>query len=248
MKIEMSSIKEVLSKEQLAILEANKDKFKEHQCVANSRLVSQLLGFDCVEGVILIALDDSHSMRYCRHCWNVMSNNELFIDVTAEYCFRKQPDVIRYIAVALCNENDYISLQAENPQKVFCSNAVLEALRLNYDMYRDELNSLEHKILEKGKEYSEMTDDLMHETNSIERDKKILELNEKHQTCKESFLKYKEKLKEIIDDLMENLSNEEKQLLKTLADDILSDTTNDNSKSRLEKLEELKDLVLQYLK
>lgn len=241
----IQTLSEVLSPEQVRIVEAHKSEFKHNQCVQNARLIGKLLSINCVEGVILVALDRSQQMRYCRHCWNVTSDGHFF-DVSAEYCFRVRPDVIQYFGIAECDEDDYQQLQKEKPSKVFCSDAVVVSLKLNFNAGIEDLKELENRVLEMGKEYEASTGDLLNMPDSFERDKMIVLLKEKYKECRDLFGQFKQRLKETIDYLFEDLPNEEKCLFKPLADDVLSDTTNDQSKSRLQKLEELEVLVETY--
>ena len=244
--IKITPLTEALSPDQIAIVEEHKLELKPNQCVANARLIGRLLDLECVEGVILAVLDDSRQMRYCRHCWN-MTNDGNHFDATAEYCFPKQPDEIHYYGVASCSEDDYVQLQKDDPEKVFCSQAVRISAEFNYDMETDELKELEEKVIKKGMEYGELTDDLMEEPDSFERDMKILDLKDKYAECRECFILYKQQLKKIVDDLMENLADGEKLLLNRLANDILADTTNDTSRSRMQKLDELKEIALKFV-
>lgn len=245
--IKISSLKDALTQKQLGILQLHKDKFKEHKCVENARLVTNLLGFICVEGVILVVIDDTLEMRYCRHCWNFVPEKNMYIDVTSEYCFTRKADEIKYFAIALCDEIDYQKLKQTNPSRVFCSKAVAAVTELNFDMDFDELKRLEKAIIDKGKEYGNLENDLKNEDDFCEQDKLILKLKDKNQECKELFERYKQRLKNTINDLMKDLCVAEKKTLDILKDDILSDTSMDISKSRLQKLEELKEVVLNYL-
>jgi hypothetical protein len=49
------------------------------------------------------------------------------------------------------------------------------------------------------------------------------------------------------DPLHFDLSLEEKQIFQGVTNDIMSDTTTDTTRSRLQKLEDMKNAVLQYL-
>lgn len=243
--ISILKIRDVLSPQEMATLEENKGAFKGHRCVANARLVYRLLGYECVEGFILAVLNGSCNMRYCRHCWNMTTDGRHF-DVTAEYCFPKQPDEIRYTAMASCNEADYEKLEREEPARVFCSKAVSCVAELNYDVDLDELKRLEKVIFDRGKELGDVTDEFLKEINPIELDKRLQELRDKDEKCKDAFTHYKKKLGETIDSLTKDLSLEEKQIFQGIINDIMSDTTTDTTRSRLQKLENLKNAVLPY--
>lgn len=245
--IRISKISDVLSPLEIATLEANKVAFKGNRCVANARLVFRLLGYECIEGFILAVLDNSREMRYCRHCWNMTADGKYF-DVTAEYCFPKQPDEIRYTAMASCNEADYEKLEGEEPARVFCSKAVSCVAELNFDIDMDELKKLEKAVFNRGKELGDVTDELLEELNPLDLDKKLLELQDKDKECKDAFTRYKNKLRETIDSLTKDLSPEEQQMFQGMSNDIIEDTTTDTSRSRLQKLEDLKNAVLPYLR
>lgn len=240
-------IYDVLSPEEIATLEEHKAAFKGHQCVANARKVFRLLGYECIEGFILVVLNNSRDMRYCRHCWNMTADGRHF-DVTAEYCFPKQPDEIRYTAMASCNEADYEKLEQEEPARVFCSKAVSSVAELNFDVDMDELKKLEKAVFDRGKELGDVTDEFLEELNPVDLDKKLLELQDKYKECKDAFIHYKNKLKETIDSLTKDLSPEEKQMFQGMSNGIIEDTTTDTSKSRLQKLEDLKNAVLSCLR
>ena len=247
MEILISKIKSVLSPDEIASLEKNKEAFKEHRCVANARLVSRLLGYECIEGYILVVLNNSHEMRYCRHCWNITADGKYF-DVTAEYCFQKEPDEMRYMALASCNEADYEKMKKDEPSRVFCSKAVSCVAELNFDVDLDELKKLEQTILDKGKELGEVTDELLAGSSFVELDKKILELRERNEECKKAFFRYKEKLQETINNLTKDLALAEKEIFQSFISDIINDTSNDTEKSRLQKLEDLKNAVIPFLR
>ena len=168
-------------------------------------------------------------------------------DITAEYCFPKQPDEIRYTAMASCNEADYEKLEKEEPTWVFCSKAVCHVAELNFLFDMDELKRLEKVIFDRGKELGDVTDEFLKELNPIEQDKKLQELRDKDEKCKDAFSRYKKKLGETIDSLTKDLSLEEKQIFRGITNDIMSDTTTDTTRSRLQKLEDMKNAVLQYL-
>jgi len=246
MEVKILRINDVLSPEEIATLEEHKAAFKGHLCVANARLVCRLLGYECIEGFILAVLDDSRDMRYCRHCWNMTADGRHF-DITAEYCFPKQPDEIRYTAMASCNEADYEKLEKEEPAWVFCSKAVYHVAELNFLFDMDELKRLEKVIFDRGKELGDVTDEFLKELNPIEQDNKLQELRDKDEKCKDAFSRYKKKLGETIDSLTKDLSLEEKQIFRGITNDIMSDTTTDTTRSRLQKLEDMKNAVLQYL-
>lgn len=243
--ITISKISDVLSPEEMAILEEHKAAFVQHRCVANARQVYRLLGYECVEGFILSAIDDIRDMRYCRHCWNMRADGRHF-DVTAEYCFSRQPDEIHYMAMASCNEDDYVKLERENPSRVFCSEAVCEVAKLNFDADMDELKKLEKEVFDRGKELGDAADELK-KLNPAELDQKMQELRDKNVNCKDAFTQYKKKLGETIESLTKDLAPEEKQMFQGMTDDIMSDTTSDTTRSRLQKLEDLKNAVLPYI-
>ena len=244
--IRISRISEVLSPKEIAILNENKAAFKGHRCVANARLVNHILGYECVEGFIMVVLDTCRDMRYCRHCWNITAEGRHF-DVTAEYCFQRQPDVIRYTAMVSCNEADYEKLEEEEPSRVFCSKAVSCVAELNFDVDMDELRKLEKAVFDRGKELGEVTDMYLGELNPIELDIILQELKDKDEKCKDAFTRYKKRLAETIDSLAKDLSTEEKLMFQEMANDIMSDTTTDNTRSRLQKLEDLKNAMLPCL-
>lgn len=244
--VKILRINDVLSPEEIATLEEHKTAFKGHRCVANARQVFRLLGYECIEGFILAVLNDSRDMRYCRHCWNMTSDGRHF-DVTADTCFPKQPDEIRYTAMASCNEADYEKIGKEEPSRVFYSKAVSCVAELNFDVDMDELKKLEKAVFDRGKELGEVTDELLEELNPVDLDK-LLELQDKYKECKDAFIRYKNKLRETIDSLTKDLSPEEKQMFQGMSNNIIEDTTTDTSKSRLQKLEELKNAVLSCLR
>ncbi|MDO5526476.1 MAG: hypothetical protein Q4F85_10390 [Prevotella sp.] len=150
--IRISKICDMLSPQEIVTLEEHKAEFKGYRCVANARLVYRLLGYDCIEGFILVVLDDRRDMRYCRHCWNMTADGKYF-DVTAEYCFVRQPDEIRYTAMMSCNESDYEKLGGKEPLRVFCSKAVLYVAELNFDIDMDELKKLEKAVFAEAKSW-----------------------------------------------------------------------------------------------
>lgn len=238
---------EVLSPQKNAELEALKPEFKGHRCVANARLVCRKLGYKCVEGFILAVIDGVYDMRYCRHCWNVTEDGKHF-DVTAEFCFPKQPDEIHYSVMGIYTESDYEILEKVDPSRVFCSKAVCHAAELNCLFDIEELKKLEKAVFERGKELGEITDEFLKEQNPVELDKKLLELRDKDEKCKDAFSRYKKKLHETIDSLTGDLTSGNKQLFQSVINDIISDTSTDTTRSRLQKLVDLKNSVLPYLK
>lgn len=244
--IRISKICDVLSPQEIVKLEEHKAEFKGHRCVANARLVYRLLGYECVEGFILVVLDDSQEMRYCRHCWNMTAGGKHF-DVTAEYCFLRQPDEMHYTAMVSCNESDYEKLEIKDPLRVFCSKAVSCVAELNFDIDMDELKKLEKAVFDRGKELGGVTDEFLGELNPVELDRKMQELRDKNDKCKEAFTHYKKKLSETIETLTSDLSPEEKQMFLEMSNDIMRDTTSDTTRSRLQKLDDMKNAVLPYL-
>ena len=244
--IRISKICNVLSSQEIVTLEEHKAAFQKNRCVANARLVYRLLGYECIEGFILVVLDNSRDMRYCSHCWNMTADGEFF-DVTAEYCFIRQPNEIHYTPIASCNEADYKKLEKEEPSRVFCSKAVSCVAELNFNVDMSELEKLERGVFDRGKELGSVTDEILGKLNPVELDKKMQELRDLHDKCKDAFVRYKKKLSETIETLTSELSPEEKQMFQEMSNDIMSDTTSDTNRSRLQKLEDMKNAVLPYL-